>query len=83
VDANQTDGNIYRLRVDNNQLEFSRGDPSTDTYLKLFGSTTTGSDGVIQTTNRSNYFFESEDTTSDLNSLFLRHSFNADPGSLY
>jgi hypothetical protein len=42
-----------------------------------------GSDGVIQQTNRSNFYLESEDTTSDLNSLFLRHTFNGDPASLY
>lgn len=39
--------NNYKLQIDNNQLEFSRGLTSEDTWLKLFGSTTTGSDGVI------------------------------------
>jgi hypothetical protein len=37
--------NNYKLQIDNNQLEFSRGLTSEDTWLKLFGST--GSDGVI------------------------------------
>ena len=49
IDAN-TDGttdNNYRLKINNNQLEFARDATSSDTWLKMFGSTTSGSDGVI------------------------------------
>jgi hypothetical protein len=73
----------YRLRIDQNRLQFFNGALSDDPWLKLFASSTTGSDGVIQQTNRSNFYLESEDTTSNLNSLFLRHTFNGDPGSVY
>lgn len=77
-------GNSYRLKITNNQLEFARNvDTSADTWLRLFGSTTTGTDGVIQQTNRSNFFFESDDLTSDTNNIYMRHTFNADPTSLY
>lgn len=65
VDAN-TDGsttNNYRLKIDNNQMEFARGEASDDTWLKFFGTTTGTSDGVVQQTNRSNFFLESEDSS--------------------
>lgn len=38
--------NSYQLQIDNNQLEFARGD-GTDTYLKLFGTTIASSDAVV------------------------------------
>lgn len=38
VDSGSSDGNIYRVKVVNNQVEFYRND--TDPYLNLFGSTT-------------------------------------------
>jgi len=47
VDNNQTDGNKYELKIDNNQLEFSRGATSEDIYLKLYGSTTDSTDGIV------------------------------------
>jgi hypothetical protein len=47
VDNNQTDGNKYELKIDNNQLEFRRGANTDDLYLKLYGSTTDSSDGVV------------------------------------
>lgn len=47
VDNNQADGNKYQLKIDNNQLEFSRGATSEDIYLKLFGSTTDSTDGIV------------------------------------
>lgn len=77
-------GNDYQLKITNNQLEFSRNNDATaDTWLRLFGTTTGGTDGVVQQTNRSNFFFESDDVTSDINNIYLRHGFNADPASLY
>jgi hypothetical protein len=47
VDNNQADGNKYELKIDNNQLEFSRGATSEDIYLKLYGSTTDSTDGIV------------------------------------
>jgi len=47
VDNNQTDGNKYELKIDNNQLEFRRGANTEDLYLKLYGSTVESSDGVV------------------------------------
>jgi hypothetical protein len=47
VDNNQTDGNKYELKIDNNQLEFSRGATSEDIYLKLYASTTDSTDGIV------------------------------------
>ena len=38
IDSGADDGNIYRVKVVNNQIEFYRND--TDLYLNLFGSTT-------------------------------------------
>ena len=61
VDNNQADGNKYELKIDNNQLEFSRGATSEDIYLKLYGSTTDSTDGIVQETNRNNWFYDSTD----------------------
>jgi len=47
VDNNQLDGNKYELKIDNDQLEFRRGANTEDLYLKLYGSTTSSSDGVV------------------------------------
>jgi hypothetical protein len=38
IDANEGDGNIYKLRVDNNQVEFYRGAAGDDNFLNIFGS---------------------------------------------
>ena len=38
IDANATDGNIYKLKIDNDQVEFYRGAASEDKYLNIFGS---------------------------------------------
>lgn len=85
IDANgdSTTDNNYRLKVDNNQLEFTRGATSEDTWLKLFGTTTGSSDGVVQQTNRSNFYFESEDNTQPDVQLFLGHKNDQTPGSTY
>jgi hypothetical protein len=37
VDKNRTDGAIYNLDIDNNRVNFYRGD-GTDKYLEIFGS---------------------------------------------
>ena len=83
VDNNQTDGNKYELKIDNNQLEFRRGADSDDTWLKLFGSTKESSDGVVQQTNRNNWFYESEDATGLINRIWLNHTVDATPDSTY
>ena len=45
-DASTSDN--YKLEIDNNVLSFSRqNNPTQDTFLKLFGSATNGTDGVI------------------------------------
>ena len=83
VDNNQTDGNKYELKIDNNQLEFRRGATSDDTWLKLFGSTKESSDGVVQLSNRNNWFYESEDATGLINRIWLNHTVDATPDSTY
>jgi len=66
--------NAYQLKIDNNQLEFSRGATSEDTWLKLFGTTTGSTDGVVQQTNRSNFYFESDDNTAATTNMVMRFS---------
>lgn len=66
--------NNYRLSIDNNQLNFYRDELSDDLWLKLYGTTTSGTDGIVQETNRNNWFYESTDGTNALNSMFLRYS---------
>lgn len=83
VDNNQADGNKYELKIDNNQLEFRRGANSEDTWLKLFGSTTDSSDGIVQKTNRNNWFYESEDATGLINRIWLNHTYDLSAGSTY
>jgi len=83
VDNNQTDGNKYELKIDNNQLEFRRGANTDDLYLKLYGSTVESSDGVVQESNRNNWFYESTDATGLINRIWLNHTVDNTAGSTY
>ena len=85
VDANgdSTTDNNYRLKVDNNQLEFSRGATSNDTWAKLYGTTVESSDAVVLQSNRSNFYNESEDASQADVNYYLTHKIDATAGSTY
>lgn len=63
--------NNYKLEIDNNQLQFTRGLASDDMYLKLFGSVT--SDGVVMQTNKGIWYFESDNLTDNENYMLIRN----------
>ena len=71
--------------MDNNQLEFARNGSSSDTWLKMFGSSTDvgSSDATVFQTNRSNFFFESEDALQADVNQYLGHKQDATAGSTY
>lgn len=66
IDENVTDGNIYGIKVRNDQVELYRGTALVpDTFLKVFGSDS--SNGTIFETNKRSFFLESEEDSSELN----------------
>jgi hypothetical protein len=66
LDENVADGNIYGIKVRNNQVELYRGTAlAPDTFLKVFGSD--GSNAAILEINKRSFFLESEEDASELN----------------
>lgn len=66
TDENAADGNIYGIKLRNDQVELYRGTAAApDQYLNIFGSS--GSNGVIMETNKRSFFLETIDDASEIN----------------